>query len=109
MKKLRKTISFLLVLALVWGLVPTSFAEPEEVLAVETPTGPTSGTCGALGTGENIQWQLTPDTEADWDIVQGQPYKLTLTGSGEMANYDIYEIYCIWSWIKKNRTKCICV
>ena len=88
MKKLRKTISFLLVLALVWGLVPTSFAEPEEVLAVETPTGPTSGTCGALGTGENIQWQLTPDTEADWDIVQGQPYKLTLTGSGEMANYD---------------------
>lgn len=90
MKKLRKTISFLLVLALVWGLVPTSFAEPEEVLAVETPTGPTSGTCGALGTGENIQWQLTPDTEADWDIVQGQPYKLTLTGSGEMANYSLY-------------------
>ena len=82
MKKLRKMIGFLLVLALVWGLVPTSFAEPEEVLAVETPTGPTSGTCGALGTGENIQWQLTPDTEADWDIVQGQPYKLTLTEAG---------------------------
>ena len=91
MKKLRKMIGFLLVLALVWGLVPTSFAEPEEVLAVETPTGPTSGTCGALGTGENIQWQLTPDTEADWDIVQGQPYKLTLTGSGEMANYNFLD------------------
>ena len=82
MKKLRKTISFLLVLALVWGLVPTSFAEPEEVLAVETPTGPTSGTCGA-----DIAWELTNDDEAEWDLAQGQPYKLTLTGCGEMTNY----------------------
>ena len=82
MRKLRKTISFLLVLALVWGLVPTSYAEPEEVLAVETPTGPTSETCGA-----DITWELTIDDEAEWDLAQGQPYKLTLTGSGEMTNY----------------------
>ena len=90
MKKLRKTISFWLVLALVLGLVPTPFGQPEKVFAVEEPTGPTSGTCGAIGEEENITWELTPDEEAEWDLVQGTPYKLTLTGSGEMANYSLY-------------------
>lgn len=82
MKKLRKIMSFLLILALVIGLLPAPFGEPAEVLAVEEPTGPTSGTCG-----DNITWELTEDTEADWDLVQGKPYKLTLTGSGEMQNF----------------------
>lgn len=83
MKILRKIMSFLLILALVIGLLPAPFGEPAEVLAVEEPTGPTSGTCG-----DNITWELTEDTEADWDLVQGKPYKLTLTGSGEMWNFN---------------------
>ena len=93
MKKLRKIMSFCLVLALILGLMPTPFAEPKEVLAVETPTGPTSGTCGALG--DNIHWELTEDTETKWDLTQGTPYKLVLTGSGEMANY--YTIEQPWN------------
>lgn len=87
MKRRTRVISFLLVLALVLGLIPTPFNRTAEVLAIEVPSGPLSGNGG-----DNITWKLEVDTDAlaDWDLVQVQPYKLTLTGSGEM--WDMEEL-----------------
>lgn len=71
MKKRTRVISFLLILALVFGLIPTPFNNTAEVLAVEVPSGPLSGSCS-----DNITWNLEVDTDAltDWDLAQVSPY-----------------------------------
>ena len=84
MKIFRKTLHLLLVLALVVGLLPTPFGETATVLAAITPSGPTSGSCPSPD-GE-ITWELTPDQVPGWDSSHGTPYKLTITGHGQIKN-----------------------
>ncbi|MCI9175944.1 MAG: leucine-rich repeat protein [Lachnospiraceae bacterium] len=100
MKKRRKTISFLLAISLALGLscsVPFDSGQTANVQAAElqTPTGDTSGTCGAQG--NNIQWELIIDP--DGTIYQDESdtassdspvcYELHLTGTGDM-NQDLF-------------------
>ncbi|EOS23829.1 hypothetical protein C806_02615 [Lachnospiraceae bacterium 3-1] len=95
MKKRRKTISFLLTLSLALGLcwsVPFDWQQPAKIQAAElpTPTGDTSGTCGAQG--DNIKWELILDPDGtiypdENDTVSSDSpvcYELHLTGTGEM-------------------------
>ena len=95
MKKRRKIISFLLTLSLALGLfcsAPLGWEQSAEIQAAQlpTPTGDTSGTCGAKG--DNIEWELIIDP--DGTIYQDESrtaasdspvcYELQLTGTGEM-------------------------
>lgn len=82
MKQLRKTISFFLVIALLFGQMPIPSGGITEVFAAGTSGIVASGTSG------NITWKITEDTGVNWDLAQGTPYKLTLTGSGEMEDYN---------------------
>ncbi len=86
MQKLRKIASIFLVFALVFGMVPTITGGTEVVKAEELPEE-LPDTIGPGNCGENITWTLTKDTDAEWDIVQGKPYRLTLTGTGDMPEY----------------------
>ncbi len=79
MKKFPKLISLFLIPALLLGVWPVPFGGVHAVLAEETAELPVFGNCG-----DQIRWEITEDTEADWDLAQGTPYKLTLTGTGEM-------------------------
>lgn len=95
MKKRRNIISFLLTLSLALGLfcsAPLDWEQSAEIQAAQlpTPTGDTSGTCGAQG--DNIEWELIIDP--DGTIYQDESrtaasdspvcYELQLTGTGEM-------------------------
>lgn len=86
-KKRRKFFSVILVVALVFSTLSVPFGGTKQAYAVETPSGPLSGTVG------NITWKLTEDTPENWDLAQGTPYKLTLTGKGSMPdiNYNLSE------------------
>lgn len=53
-QKLKPAVSLLLAFLLVLGLTPTSLFSIEKVYAIETPTGPTEGTCG-----NGLTWKLT--------------------------------------------------
>ena len=75
-----KFLSVFLAFALLFGMIPVSFGGTEEVYAVEEPTGPTSGTLNGL------KWELTEDKPENWDLAQGKPYKLTVTGSGSIPS-----------------------
>ena len=87
MKKLRKFKPFaclMLTAALLFGLIPAPFLNAQEARAeIALPSGPTEGAFG-----DSLTWTLTPDTEAEWDLEQGEPYRLTLSGSGEMPNLE---------------------
>ena len=76
MRKMRKAIHLLLVVTLTLGLAWTPQCAADTVFAAEEK--PVSGTFGELN------WELTKDDTSDWDLAQGTPYRLTLTGSGEM-------------------------
>ncbi len=93
----RCILSFTLVFALVFGLIPFDFLKPVIVQAEEV----TSGTCGANGS--TLVWTLTEDTEADWDLAKGTPYKLTITGSGAMAGF-VNQTQAKWEFNKANIT-----
>ena len=81
-QKLKPFISILLAVLLVFGLAPASFFPASEVLAKDLElSGVLSGTEG------NITWQLTPLEPSDWDLKIGTPYKLTLSGTGDMKSY----------------------
>lgn len=91
MKKRGKTLSLLLACSLALGSfcpMPTSLTPigTAQAAGLETPTGPTSGDCGAQG--DNIKWSLEIDPDGtlypDDGGVQPTCYKLTLTGTGEM-------------------------
>lgn len=87
MRKIRKIASVFLVFALVFGMIPMITGGTEVVKAEELPEElPDKLELGKCG--ENITCTLTKDTEAEWDLVQGKPYRLTLTGTGEMPDYN---------------------
>lgn len=81
MKKLRRTISFLLVFALMMGMFPVSLSGTF-AFAAETPAAPLSGSIG-----DNINWELTevanPGLNPD-ETLETTFYNLELTGSGPM-------------------------
>lgn len=81
-QKLKPAVSLLLAFLLVLGLTPTSLFSIEKVYAIETPTGPTEGTCG-----NGLTWKLTAMPPENWDLANVPPYKLTISGSGQMSNY----------------------
>ncbi len=89
MKQWKRAVSYLLITALLFGLIPVSFVRGYTVCAAETPQGSTSGTLE----GTDIRWELTEDTAAEWDLAQGRPYQLSLIGSGEMPALDGPEFY----------------
>lgn len=80
MKKLRRTISFLLVFALMMGMFPISLSGTF-AFAAETPAAPLSGSIGG------INWELTevsnPGLNPD-DTLETTFYNLALTGTGSM-------------------------
>ncbi len=89
MRARRRIVSWLLAFALALSLLPAPYLKNDTVYAAE-PTGPTEGTIE----GTQISWKLTVD-EAGWDLSgKGDPYTLTLTGSGPMISYtsssDVY-------------------
>ncbi len=81
-QKLKPAVSLLLAFLLVLGLTPTSLFSIEKVYAIETPTGPTEGTCG-----NGLTWKLTAMPPENWNLANVPPYKLTISGSGQMSNY----------------------
>ncbi len=94
MRARRGIISWLLAFALVFGLLPVPYLEKETVYAAE-PTGPTEGTIE----GTQISWKLTVD-EAGWDLVgKGDPYTLTLTGTGPMVSWTAGNGFSKSPWI----------
>lgn len=73
LKKLRYTVSILLVVIMIINAVPADIFEyVMDVYAEET--APTSGTCGKNG-GDNLTWELSDNGT------------LTISGTGEMENY----------------------
>lgn len=86
MEKLRKHLSFILILTLILTLCPTDFMgtiSMKHVLAAENVIA--SGSCGS-----NVKWAITEDTEIEWDLADTTPYKLTITGTGAMYDYNFY-------------------
>ena len=103
----RKRLSFILVFALVMELIPFPMMErvaPEVVTkafaaeATATP-GPLKGTCG-----DDISWSLTVDDSGEWDLEGETPYQLTLTGTGTMTDYSLYDNNMPWEYYRANIT-----
>lgn len=89
MRKFRKIASVFLMFALVFGMVPTITGEAEIVKAEKLPEE-LPDTLELRKCSENITCTLTKDTEAEWDLKQGKPYRLTLTGTGDIPDYGNY-------------------
>ncbi len=83
MKKRTSAMCFLLIVAMVFGLMPIPFDLNSHVLTAEASDYPLSGSCGV-----NITWTLTEDTDVTWDLNEGTPYKLTIRGTGELETID---------------------
>ena len=78
MKKIPKKLHFLLIFVLILTQAP--FGGLFSVIAAETGVI-ASGTCGS-----DAAWELTEDTVEGWDLGSDKtPYKLTITGSGDMS------------------------
>lgn len=90
MRKIRKIASVFLVFALVFGMIPTAVGGTEIVKAEELPAElPNTLELGKCG--ENITCTLTKDEGVEWDLEQGKPYQLTLTGTGDIPDYTFYD------------------
>ena len=74
----RRIFAMLLSLAMLFTLAPTAFAADSG-----TPT--MNGTCGAAGSENSVKWALTQNND---DSV-APTYTLTISGSGDMANYTV--------------------
>ena len=74
----RRFFAMLLSLAMLFTLAPTAFAADSG-----TPT--MNGTCGAAGSENSVKWALTQNND---DSV-APTYTLTISGSGDMANYTV--------------------
>ena len=74
----RRFFAMLLSLAMLFTLVPTAFA-------VDSESQPTEGTCGATGNENSVKWALTQNN----DDSAAPTYTLTISGSGNMADYDV--------------------
>ena len=74
----KRLLSAILSFCMLLTMAPTvAFAAEDD----EGNTPPaTSGTCGAEGTADSVKWALTDDDEDG-------SYTLTISGSGDMANY----------------------
>ena len=69
----RRLLSIFLSLTMMFTLVPTALAEGTEGGGSKTP--PTSGTCSAEGSENNVQWNFNSSTGT-----------LTISGTGKMSN-----------------------
>ena len=78
MKNIYRIASIYLIFSLILGSIPLIGGRPLQVFAEE---GQEKETSGYLGT--NIHWEITEDTVQGWNL-QEPPYKLTLTGTGEI-------------------------
>ena len=77
----RRFFAMLLSLAMLFTLAPTAFATGNTEASGNQPTG-MSGTCGAT-TSDDVSWKLEPNNSDG----ENQTYMLTISGSGDMANY----------------------
>ena len=50
-----------------------------------------SGYCGKNGSGQDVEWELTENGTLSDGVTPA--YKMTITGSGEMADYDFFNQY----------------
>ena len=83
MKKLKRHLSVILIFTLILTLCPLDFMGTVPMQKVSAEEGViASGTCG-----ENVTWELIEDTEAEWDLAEGTPYRLIIEGSGAMKDY----------------------
>ena len=64
---------------MIFTLVPTAWAEGE------SGTSAMGGNCGAEGSADSVQWELTQNNEDS----ENPTYTLTISGSGAMANYTV--------------------
>ncbi len=80
----QRFLSLFLVLTLIFSICPMELAITAPFENVWAAAVVASGSCGT-----DITWTITEDTEADWDLADstGTPYKLTLSGSGEMKTF----------------------
>ena len=74
----RRIFAMLLSLAMLFTLAPTAFA-------ADGVSQPTEGTCGATGNENSVKWALTQNN----DNSAAPTYTLTISGSGNMADYDV--------------------
>ena len=89
LRKVKQVIGISLVVIMVMGMIPVEGLQfVMEVYAEETE--PTNGTCG-----KNLTWELSNDGT------------LTISGTGEMDNWDMHELYAPWYWIRKKIYKVI--
>jgi len=86
MKYAKRICSIFLSLALALGLLPVP--NYMGIASAQASEYPISGTCGVNG--DNIKWELQI-TETDQGYVG---YKLVITGSGDMENFDDYGENC---------------
>lgn len=91
MKKMRKVFSLFLVFAVTLGLVQTPFAGSVTAFGGEVTERLNGQSSGTLG---DIAWKLEEDTGVEWDLAQGTPLKLTLSGSGALSMESPY--YAPW-------------
>ena len=80
----RRFFAMLLSLAMLFTLVPTAFAVDSESQPTEM-----SGNCGADDSGDSVKWALADD---DGDGF----YTLTISGNGDMADYDVGKNRAPW-------------
>lgn len=80
----QRFLSLFFVLTLIFSFCPMELAITAPFKNVWAADVVASGSCGT-----DITWTITEDTEADWDLADstGTPYKLTLSGSGEMKTF----------------------
>ena len=87
----RRLLSIFLSLTMILSMVPSVWAADEmqqDVPAAqetETPAKPAmSGNCGAEGSADSVQWELTQNNEDS----ENPTYTLTISGNGAMMDYN---------------------
>ncbi len=113
MKRLKRVICYLLISALLIGVISVPGYENTVVHAEETSTGPMTGIVENDHTTSNLTWTLTEDTPDDWDL-SATPYKLTISltdpnGSGDFPMWTAVDpSYYPWhSYRGQIKTLCI--
>lgn len=120
-KKLKSKISFLLVLVMLFSTqVNISFAQEKNVVTMQTEVSHSvkkgigitkdsifSGVCGANGNEENVIWEL----EQNNHDFENPTYTLTISGHGEMADFEwnnaSSSINAGWGGYRKQITKVV--
>lgn len=102
--KTKKKLAIFIAVALILQIIPLPEGSLAEVSGIfkTSSAEETQAMSGTIG-GGSIKWELTEDTTTNWSS-NDTPYKLTLSGSGDMEPFEIITYIDADKGIKEART-----